>query len=334
MRPRTLALAAAVAALVGVAGYTAYWFVAAGWLRDGVAAWVEARRAEGYTVEHEGLEVSGFPFRLRAEIDAPSIENPRSWTWTAERLRFAARPWSFDRIWVTLPAEQRLISRRDAGAESVVTAAVERGVVLLEFASGRLDRLAVEAAGLALATPEGETLLVRLDARGRRAADATIPFTVEIESLTLPPRVDVLLGREIARLAADGTVVGGLSAGPIADALAAWSAAGGRVDLEQLVLRWSDLSVDARGTLALDAKMRPLAALTADIEGYAEVLDALAAAGALKAREAGLAKVALGLLAKPGPNGRLVLTVPVTAQNGTLYVGPLALFKLAPVVPR
>ncbi|MCH7888152.1 MAG: DUF2125 domain-containing protein, partial [Proteobacteria bacterium] len=43
---------------------------------------------------------------------------------------------------------------------------------------------------------------------------------------------------------------------------------------------------------------------------------------------------ALGLLAKPGPNGRLVLTVPVTAQNGTLYVGPLALFKLAPVVPR
>ena len=204
----------------------------------------------------------------------------------------------------------------------------------LDCAAGRLDRLAVEAAGLALATPEGETLLARLDARGRRAADAAIPFTVEIESLTLPPRADVLLGREIARLAADGTVVGALSAGPIADALAAWSAAGGRVDLGRFALRWSDLSVDARGTLALDAKMRPLAKLIADIEGYAEILDALAAAGALKVRAAAFAKTALGLLAKPGPNDRLVLTVPVTAQNGTLYVGPLALFRLAPVVPR
>ncbi len=333
MRRLTAAFAIAVPLLV-VAAYVAYWFVAAGWLRDGVDAWVAARRAEGFVVEHTGLEVSGFPFSLVAGIDAPRIDRPRAWTWTAERLVFAARPWSFNHVQLTLPAQQRVSYRSASGAERIVTAAVDRGVVVLEFASGRLDGLAVEATGLALATDRGETRLARLDASGRRASETTIPFAVEIEDLTLPPHVEVRLGREIARLAADGTVVGVLPQAPLADALAAWSAAGGTVEFTEIVLRWGKLAVNARGTVTLDPKMRPLAALTADIEGYGAILKTLADAGAMKARDASFATTALDLLAKRGPDGKRVLTVPVTAQNGTLFVGPLALLRLAPIMPR
>ena len=99
-------------------------------------------------------------------------------------------------------------------------------------------------------------------------------------------------------------------------------------------MRWGALSVDAVGTLSLDDELRPLAAMTAEIVGYAALLEALARTGAIKARDASLATTALGLLAKPGPNGTRVLTLALTAQNGTLFVGPLALLRLAPVVAR
>ena len=221
-----------------------------------------------------------------------------------------------------------------AGAPDIFMAAVKRGFVVLAFNSGRLDGVTIDAAGVVLSTPQGETRVARLDARARRNSEAAIELDIEFENVVLPPRVRAPLGRTIARLAVDGTVIGNFPAGPPADALAAWSAAGGRIDPSHIAARWGALSVDAEGTLTLDDELRPLAAMTAKIEGYAEVLKALAKTGAMKARDASFATTALGLLAKPGPNGRLVLTVPVTAQNGTLYVGPLALFKLAPVVPR
>ncbi len=333
MRPRTAVLAV-LAVIVVAAAYSAYWFVAAGWLRDGVDAWSEARRAEGLAVERQGLELSGFPFRLVAEIAAPKIERPRAWSWSAERLVIVARPWSFGQLRLVLPREQRLTQRRGTGAARVFTLAAQRGFVLLTFGSGRLDGVTVEAAGVALATADDEIRLGRLDASGLRTSAAAIDLDIAIEDLVLPPRVRAPLGRKIARLAVDGTIEGEVPAAPIADALAAWSAAGGRLDPGHVAVRWGALSVDAVGTLTLDDELRPLAAMTAEIVGYAAVLEALAKTGAIKARDASLATIALGLLAKPGPNGARVLTVPLTAQNGTLYVGPLALLRLAPVVAR
>ncbi len=330
MRPRTAVLVVIVAA----AAYSAYWFVAAGWLRDGVDAWFEARRAEGLAVEHQGLAVSGFPFRLVAEVAAPRIERPQAWSWSAERLVIVARPWSLGQLRLVLPPEQRLSQRQGAGAARVFTVAAQRGFVLLSFGSGRLDGLTVEAAGVALATPEGEIRLGRLDARGRRTSRTAIDLDIAIEDLVLPPRVNAPLGRKIAHLALDGTIEGEMPTARLADALAAWSAAGGRIDPGHVAVRWGALSVDAVGTLTLDDELRPLAAMTAEIVGYAAVLEALAKTGAIKARDASFATTALGLLAKPGPNGARVLTVPLTAQNGTLFVGPLALLSLAPVVAR
>ncbi len=116
--------------------------------------------------------------------------------------------------------------------------------------------------------------------------------------------------------------------------LGAWSKAGGTLELKSLIVDWGALGMTTSGTLALDAELRPLAALTAEIEGYGAVLAALADAGTLKTRDAKLATTVLDLLAKPAPDGARVLTVPVTAQNGTLFVGPLSLVKLGPVVKR
>jgi hypothetical protein len=56
----------------------------------------------------------------------------------------------------------------------------------------------------------------------------------------------------------------------------------------------------------------------------------MTASGKMKAGDAQLAKIALGLLAKPGADGVSRVTAPLTIQNGQLFLGPV---RLAPM-PR
>ena len=113
-------------------------------------------------------------------------------------------------------------------------------------------------------------------------------------------------------------------------ALAAWSAAGGTVEFERLVVDWGDLEIAAEGTLTLDKELRLEAAFSAEIAGYGGLLDGLAESGRMKPRDASFAKTFLNLMAKKKA-GRRVIEAPITAQGGTLFIGPLPLFKLAPI---
>ncbi|MGY9105148.1 MAG: DUF2125 domain-containing protein, partial [Alphaproteobacteria bacterium] len=54
-----------------------------------------------------------------------------------------------------------------------------------------------------------------------------------------------------------------------------WRRAGGMVDATWLNLLWGAFDLRGRGTLSLDDRHRPLGAITADIRGYSETMDAL-----------------------------------------------------------
>jgi len=115
------------------------------------------------------------------------------------------------------------------------------------------------------------------------------------------------------------------------EALARWRDDGGTVEIQRLALGWGPLSVTADGTLALDEGLQPQAALSAHVTGYGETVDALLRAGMVKPRAAFIAKLALGAMAKtPANGGPPEIAVPVTIQDGKLYVGPAALL----VMPR
>lgn len=335
MRARTALIAVCIALLAAI-GYTGSWFYAAAEIRSAVDAWIEARRAEGYAVDHRGLTVDGFPSRITAELAAPAIGRPddaRAWAWQGDRLAAQAWPWAMNRLQVTLPAEQRFAYRRAPGGERIVTATTAQGDVVLEFAGGAVERMTAVVTGLTLTTSEGETRVARIELRGRRADDR-LDVSIAIDDVGLPPELDGGLGREIAHVAVDAAITGPLPPALDAEGLAAWSEAGGTVELSGLSLRWGDLVVEGNGTLALDDEMRPLASLVAEITGHAAVLKALADAGTIKPRDAATATTIFNLLAKPGPNGVRVLKVPLSAQNGMLFAGPLSLMKLPPIVPR
>ena len=330
MRIRGL-VAIAVIALVLAIGYAAYWFAAAASIREGVADWAEARRAEGYTVEIGALAVGGFPLRLVATIRQPVIaRDAAGWRWSADWLVAEARPWAVERIDVTLPAAQRIVYRR-GGDERAVDVTVTRGAAHLRLAGGAFESVTVDAEGIAAETPRGPMALARLEALIKGGRGRPVAVLLDARGLTLAPGGGAPLGREVTALGATATLTGALPGAPTRAALAAWSEAGGTIEVESLTLVWGALEIDASGTLALDDGLRPQAAFNAAIIGYGPVLDAFAAAGAMGEGDASLAKTFLNLMANT-ESGRRVLEVPITAQDGKLFVGPIPLIELEPVL--
>ena len=118
---------------------------------------------------------------------------------------------------------------------------------------------------------------------------------------------------------------------PPARALAQWRDAGGVVEVRALSLAWGSLSLKGDGTLTVDQRMRPMGAFTMRVTGYDALIEALVAADAIRARNASLTLTILNLLAKRDDKGARVLTVPVTAQNGKLLLGPAKVLDLAPI---
>jgi hypothetical protein len=96
-----------------------------------------------------------------------------------------------------------------------------------------------------------------------------------------------------------------------------------------LHLQWGDIEITASGSLALDDRMRAIGALTARIKGHNELLKLAVANGAMEKKNLLPARAVLGLLAAAAGG---VLSVPVRLQDGTLFLGPAAIARLAPIV--
>lgn len=354
---RTLAFTAAVLLGLVVAG-TAYWHYAAARLGEGIAVWAEERRAEGMDATYSSLEVTGFPWLLRASVRDPVLARPErpaaasgqtpgegdepAWAWRGSELVAAFRPWRPRTLDLRFPGTHQITLPLDEDGWTVFAAAARASGTLDLNSAGAPESgvfraedldLVSEDGGASLAIARGNLAVFAYPPGAPRHLGTTLDLTFTGEDLDLPPDPEPPLGRRISTLQATLSLLGVLPPGPLAEAAAEWRRDGGTVELHRLYLDWGPLEVEAGGTLALDAELQPMGALTATIRGFAETIDALVAKGLVKARDGATAKVVLGLLAKePEGGGAPEVTVPLTVQNGRLYVGPVVLFRL-PKVP-
>ncbi len=121
------------------------------------------------------------------------------------------------------------------------------------------------------------------------------------------------------------TVMGRIPTAPLRQAAAAWRDSGGTVELDHVALNWGSLRVTGSGTLALDPDLQPIGGFSGAVEGYDELFRAFVAGGRMRPGDARLAQLALGMLSKPGPDGRPEIATSFTIQNGEMFLGPARL---------
>jgi hypothetical protein len=328
-RFRRILLIAVVAAAALAAGWIGWWYVAAGRFADAVDGWIAARAAEGYRIEASRIRVSGFPLRLKTSIASPGATAPDgSWSWTGPDIALAAPAWAPLRIAFAFPGLHSLTLK--GKRYEAVTARADGRLDLA--ADGRIDRLTLDIAEASAgeadrtATTIRSLLLVASEPRGDGAGPmpTVLAFDLAANDIVLPPDRPAPLGSAIDEIQLAGRLEGPAPTGTDAAALSAWRDAGGAVDLDHVRLTWGPLRLSGNATVALDASLRPLAAASTEVEGAPEAIAALADARLIDPQSAQLAVLGMAALA----DGEGKVKLPLTAQDGALWIGPIRLADL------
>ena len=343
MRLVLLAAFAAGAIVIAVAGYSGYWFIAAGEIGDRIDEWAEKQRAEGLEIESTGTEVAGFPTRFEVTLREPRIHDTRNgWRWAAESLRAEASAWDFSEVTVFPDRRNSVQVLVEGGEWRDIEAAFADGRLVVRLDDERqfkevwLDLQGLEVAGI---WPEGLARVGSLQANGVALEDEgtgeeVLKTSIAVRDAVLPSDLAEGLGETLDFLDIDASVVGSIpSERGTNEAITAWRDAGGTLELTGFRVRWGPLGVETSGTIALDGAMRPIAALTADIIGYGDVIDALIMSNLIPLGDGFIAKVAFNMLAERPEDGSapVLRGVPVTAQDGTLTVATIKLAELPPL---
>ena len=336
MRRSTVSGLAAAALLVIGGGYTAFWFVAAGQIEDGIRQWAQAQRAQNLDLSWEAMRVGGFPFAFRAELRGALLRD-RSGTPSGEvrvpLLEAGTRPWNF-RVWrlaapagisaLTDPAEHPTATAEAHSATGSVAVGADGGAAIwLGLGEPAAD------AGVRLAAQQADLWLNLPPHSPQTHTESAAGVALQLRGVTLPA-APAPLRNPLDEVSLGITLMGAVPAQPLRQAAAAWRDAGGTLELDHFALRWGMLGITGSGTLALDSDLQPTGAFSGAVEGYPELMAALVAAGRMRAGDAQLAGLALAMLSRAGPDGKPQIATSFTLQNGQMYLGPA---KLGPA-PR
>jgi hypothetical protein len=328
-RPVRLGLIGAIILILGVGGYSAFWWIAAGRIRDGATQWAASMRAQGVAASWQTLNVDGYPFSFRIGLTGARIAGTApnlAGELTAPRLTATVGITDLHTAALAAPEGLNLsgegVASLKAGvAVGTVAAGAEGGATIWL----RLTEVTGSAAALPYPPAAAKTAQLWLDLPAtlpKADTDRNIAIAIDLAGLSVPGAPPAL-GGTIDDAAIGLTVMGPIPPGTPRQAATGWRDAGGTVELDHLHLGWGGLDLDAKGTLALDRDLQPEGILSGSLGGYDKLLAALVSAGQVKGSDASRIRLVLGLLAKPGPDGKPRLAAALTLQNGTLSMGPI-----------
>ncbi|MBM3589445.1 MAG: DUF2125 domain-containing protein [Alphaproteobacteria bacterium] len=326
-----------------VAGQSLLWRSSTGALAEGFSDWVIKHRAQGWSINHDIPDRSGWPFAARLTIPRLSIESPGDETsgqgmgWEVKSLTLSTPLPLPDalRLEATGPQALRLGATR-------IPFTTESFIALLPLEAGQPPRRAnALLQDLVAQTPDGVLTIRRLggDANWMRNAEPALTLQFAAEDAALPPawlRTPALagFGPKIARLEFDGALYGSVLPLPsLREQLDAWRASDGKLDVRQLRLAWGDLDVGLRLSARLDPALQPALAGTLSVTNPNAALDSLARSGLIQRRALNGTKFAVGMLTRRPPNGGPpVAEISISLQSGVVRVAQIPLTRLPPIV--
>ncbi len=323
------------ALLVTAGGYTAYWFLVARRIEAGIADWALSQRADKVELSWQKMRVSGYPAAFRFDLGSAALRDGAitpSPEFHVPVLSGTARPWDFA-DWRLAAPEGFMVDFTAAGGRTPakLVAQTADGVVSIGSDGGWTLWLTLGGTKVEAGTPvlvgSAHAMVTVPPRPPHRHADPVMALAVEASQIKLPLAVGPL-GDAIDELDFGAAVKGVIPGGKLPDALAAWRDAGGKIELDNLRLKWGALDATAAGSIALDPELQPTGGFSGAIQGYDQILTALVQNGQMRASDAGLARIALTFLAKAGPDGRPEIRTAFTIQNGQMFLGPAKLGRL------
>lgn len=336
---------ASIAALAAAAGaYAGYWWWGAGKMDQTVTGWIDDWRRAGYRIDYAEKQVGGFPLTVRIRLVRPALADPAgAWSWSGGNLDLSAEPWAPTTYTLSadgaheavVPVAGRLVpmkataGRVEGTAEFDLNGRLRQADVMLENVDGTAPALNAD-----LRIDRATVTLSQPAQPARQHEDEEAAVDLLVQGLRLPAALSGPLGRDVAHTSLRARLMGPFPRKDMRAALENWRDAGGTLEVPWLSMQWGPTKLRAEGTMALDDLLRPSAAFDAKVAGLSETLDALVDAKVIKPDAARLAGVGLMLFAKVPPGGgEPELSLPVSALEGDVYLGPIKMGRVPPLLP-
>lgn len=337
-----------LALLLIIGGYVYWWHQVADRLVDLADNWRQQRINEGYEISHTPLVTSGFPYRVKVTAEALSIANPTHVQ--APRIDIpvfwaVVQPWRINHVIFGVEGAARagwLEEGEQRGLDFTTSTALGSATFNTR---GRIRTVALDITELA-AQPSWRPPITaeRLQIHGRPKSSESPGDTsnneekegqqiaVRADNMIIEGMDDFPLGKRIEDFSLSSILYGTVRKLPAADTLAEWRDAGGFVDVQAFNIDWGRGAISGKGALTLDERMRPQGELETRIAGYENILAALTETRQIDPNAARTIGFGLSLLAREGDDGKRYIALPLSAQEGGVYLGPIYLMKINSVI--
>jgi hypothetical protein len=319
-------------------GYVAYWIFLGTTFEDALDDMIAQQRAEGIVITHGAADVQGFPLKIEAilnDLSVSAMPERGGWTWRTDRIGVSVSPLQPTTTTVDLtPAPHRIVL---ADGTAWTARAAEALVTVGVSGNGRLRDGSVALSDLTLKQDTGGgAALERLNLEYEHGQlwdpgpfDVTETVSLTLTGLSAEAGMSMPLGSQISEARLEAAILGKIPHDlPLERALSTWRDADGRLRLDQLSLTWPPMRLDAAGALGLDTGLQPEGTVNARMAGFAKAINMLEDQRVLRGRDATMARVLLGGMARPDATGTPVLEIPLIVRDSALWAGPVPVARL------
>lgn len=329
-----------LALLLAAAGWSAFWWYAAGRAEQAADAFMAREAAKGRVYACGERTTGGYPFRIELNCARPSVsvrDGEDHMTLEAPQLVAVAQVYDPRRMIVELTGPVAFMDARGRRGEASFGSAQASGTATLD---GRLSQASAVVVDPRLTLDGTEQMAgARFEAHLRGTPDAgpgAYDVALALDKATSPwlGLLPVGDGPATLELQASVTQAGELRPAPLEERLRAFQAADGRVRIDVARLIRGDVEARIDGDLGLDVDGRLDGRLTLTARGLDEIVRALA--GSAGGRRNDLLSSLLGagaeMLGKPAKiDDKPATSYDLTLDRGRVELGPIRLTRLPPL---
>jgi hypothetical protein len=316
--------------LILAALWSGYWFIGKTAKHEVIAAWLEDRRADGWTADYTEFKVVGFPNRFDSRFTDLDLYAPLSGLgWRAPAFSILALSYQPNHIIAEFAPSQVVTTR----VEEIQVRSDEMlaSVVFEPDTELAVDRIRLSTVNLALAGDTGwrmaaDSLLLAT----RQSGTAPFAHDIVFDAARVVPTEAFRVGldpkgrlpSEIARAYVDLTL--GFAAPWDRVAIETGAPEVTKIEVRAFSITWGDLVLDAAGDLDVAVSGVVSGDLRLKLKNWREVLRLLVTGGVLGERLAGTIESGLGLW-NSGAENPDDIEVPLTLDGGVMSIGPVTI---------
>ena len=324
--------------LVCAASYSCFWFLIAHQTLQILRGATNPEKLPYFRIYSGESSISGYPFKILLSINNVSVESlgETHVFWNTNKVEIKTSPWKPNHLSLRIPVSSA--GHSASTPSNNLQGAIKLVKIDINFdRSWQINAVSMEVNHPTVTNASGATAL-KADAlstgwtrsNNNRKSDNwhILASVTNLQTLTWPLKAI----EEVTLQKLEATVSPEFVHGPIEDSLRKWRDAGGTINIHKMMLTWGRLGIYLDGTLSVDEQYRPLGAFRATTQSFIPLIKQLEEAGLINLKQAAIAKVAIIAAAKKTDSDNL--HIPITAQSGYLFVGPLPITRLPSLSTR